>query len=65
MGDYWSIEVEVRLPNGTILSQPYGDYYHDNGREKVDGFLDAIRQIYGTPEIEEIDLADIEDYGDY
>lgn len=36
--DYWDIEIFV---DGKLAKQ-YGDYYHDKGDEKADGFLDAL-----------------------
>ena len=39
-GDYYSIDVVA--PDGKAIAS-YGDYYHDKGREKVEGFLDGLR----------------------
>lgn len=36
--DYCSIDIAI---NGKKVAE-YGDSYHDNGQEKVEGFLDAL-----------------------
>lgn len=40
-GDYASIDIYL---NGTKIKS-YGDYYHDKGSEKVDGFLDGLTML--------------------
>ena len=39
--DYYGVEI---LQDGKII-QEYGDAYHDNGREKMEGFFDALSWI--------------------
>lgn len=36
--DYYCIEVFI----DEVKVKHYGDHYHDKGRDKVDGFLDAL-----------------------
>lgn len=62
-GDYYSVDVLVRADGGREFAAHYGDYYHDKGHDKVEGFLDAIQTLHG-PKIPVIrrDVADIEDY---
>lgn len=54
--DYCDIEIFV---DGKLVKE-YGDYYHDNGKEKVEGFIDAYKDIYGkdTIFVLERDVAD-------
>lgn len=45
-GDYsW---IELRRPNGELVVW-YGDYYHDKGSEKMDGFLDGVKFALNRP----------------
>ena len=59
-GDYGSIQIFI---NGDLAIE-YGDYYHDKGQEKVDGFLDALRflskkeKIIGLINVEKEEIAD-------
>jgi hypothetical protein len=43
-GDYREIEIFM---NGDLVAS-YGDHYHDKGREKADGFYDAISIVLET-----------------
>jgi len=57
-GDYCSIDILDEKGN---LIETYGDYYHDKGDEKVQGFIDAIEYIDGeAPEVERKNVADYE-----
>ena len=62
MFDYTSIDVKI---DGEEVVN-YGDSYHDNGEDKVAGFLDALFFIYGKKiEVERVDIDDgpyIDDY---
>lgn len=60
-GDYGSIEI---LING-VLAEEYGDYYHDKGREKSEGFMDCMEymkshHIIDDFSVEEVSIADLE-----
>jgi hypothetical protein len=49
-GDYCGVEIY----QDKNLIQTYGDYYHDKGYEKMEGFFDALSWIQGQevkPEI--------------
>jgi len=41
-GDY--IDVEIKLDGETV--QEYGDSYHDDGRERAEGWIDGFRYAY-------------------
>ena len=41
-GDYAG--VSVYLNNEKVTT--YGDYYHDKGRERADGFMDAVKILF-------------------
>ena len=61
-GDYYDVTVDA-----TVLEQQYhweyGDSYHDKGREKAEGVVDALKTIYGKKFITlKISVADREDY---
>lgn len=49
-GDYsW---MEIRDSNDALLTD-YGDYYHDKGLEKVEGFIDGFTILFGKkPKVE-------------
>lgn len=40
-GDYASVTVELE---GMVIAN-YGDYYHDKGEEKAEGFIDGVRYM--------------------
>lgn len=46
-GDYYDVTVDVTLDNKRY-HMDYGDYYHDKGTAKAEGFIDALRIIYGS-----------------
>lgn len=56
-GDYYSIEI-VDEKGETIYFK--GDWYHDNGKEKVEGFIDGLKYILGEDnlEIQKVNKAD-------
>ena len=62
-GDYYEVDVAVRAADGREFAAQYGDYYHDKGHDKVEGFVDAVQTILG-PKIPVIryNVADVEDY---
>jgi len=41
IGDYCSVEIRI---NDEIIIE-YGDYYFDRGKERADGFLDALEHL--------------------
>lgn len=45
--DYYDITIDVR-GKGWDGAMQYGDYYHDKGYEKAEGYLDAMQLVYGT-----------------
>lgn len=54
-GEYYDIEVFI---NNRLVAE-YGDYYHDKGEEKVEGFIAALKLIYGNDiKIEKQSIAD-------
>jgi hypothetical protein len=46
-GDYYDVTINVYLGD-EMLHMDYGDYYHDKGTDKAQGFLDALTAIYGS-----------------
>jgi len=46
--DYTSIDIVI----GGVVVADYGDAYHDKVRDKVAGFIDALRIVYGDIEVE-------------
>lgn len=56
-GDYANIDI-VDAKGKTIAA--YGDYYHDKGQEKVQGFLDALRYLKLLGKVKEKNVADVE-----
>ncbi len=61
-GDYYDVTIDLTL--GKLhYQQTYGDYYHEKGTEKVQGFVDALKLIYGSKfPIIRADVADRRDY---
>ena len=57
-GDYAG--VSVYLDN--VLVKTYGDYYHDKGTEKSEGFLDGIKYIYPNIKVIKEKIADSNEY---
>lgn len=41
--DYWSIELKVK---GKTIAE-FGDWYHDHGREKCEGFIRGVEWALG------------------
>ena len=59
MTDY--CEVQIFLNEDDTPTRVYGDDYHDSGREKAAGFLDALRDVFGSDlEVESTKVADYE-----
>lgn len=52
--DYYSIDLMI---NGK-LAATYGDYYHDKGKEKVEGFFDALNYLGYKMKLTETNVAD-------
>jgi len=46
-GDYYDVTIDVTLDTKTY-HQEYGDHYHEKGVSKAEGFVDALRLIYGS-----------------
>ena len=59
MGDYYAVELFFDDDPIPVLS--YGDYYHDKGKEKVEGIVDLLKYLSGnTIEITKENVADYE-----
>lgn len=43
IGDYRDMEILINKKQ--VVS--YGDYYHDKGHKKVQGFIDAVKYLTG------------------
>lgn len=43
--------IDIAILEDGILIQEYGDSYHDKGKEKTEGFIDAIIHVYGKKNI--------------
>lgn len=54
-GDYTDVTIDLHL-DGIHYQTEWGDSYHDKGWERSDGFIDAIRMIYG----EKFPIIDVE-----
>lgn len=59
-GDYSSIDVYI---DGQCVTT-YGDYYHDKGLDKVEGFIEGLRFFQPTFEVERVNVADWDDVGE-
>lgn len=63
ISDYYDIVINIR-GKGWDGRMEYGDYYHDRGSDKAEGFIDAMKLVYGDKfPVLRIDLADREDLG--
>lgn len=63
VSDYYDIEVNLYLGHKHFRME-YGDNYHDSGQSKAQGFIDAIRVMYGSKfPVIYVDVADREDLG--
>lgn len=58
-GDYCSVEIRN---DGKLLAS-YGDSYHDSGKEKAKGFIDAWL-LFCPDEPKHIDFKSVADYQD-
>ncbi len=58
-GDYYSVDI---LDAGGNVIARFGDYYHDKGDEKVEGFIQGVNWILGMTgkelEVERENIAD-------
>ena len=59
-GDY--IDVELLDEQGNVIAE-YGDYYHDKGDEKIEGFIDGVE--WATGEKVNLEMKDVSDREDY
>lgn len=55
--DYY--EVILSREDGTEIRR-FGDYYHDKGREKAEGFIDGLKLVYPALEVEYRTVSDYE-----
>ncbi len=61
-GDYYDVEVFVKEAHQEFAMQ-YGDYYHDKGHDKAQGFVDAIHTLFGDKiSVIRYNVADRPDY---
>ena len=61
-GDYYDVTINF-YAGDLMFHQEYGDYYHDKGVDKSDGFIDALKLLYGDKlPIMRLRAADREDY---
>ena len=61
-GDYYDVTINVACGD-TMLHMEYGDAYHDKGWEKAQGFVDALKLLYGDKfPVLELRAADRKDY---
>ena len=60
-GDYYDVGIDFHRGND-VFYQEYGDSYLDKGREKAEGFVDALKCLYGHKlPVLKIQVADRED----
>jgi major membrane immunogen (membrane-anchored lipoprotein) len=58
-GDYCSVTIEDQKGN---IVKSYGDYYHDKGREKAEGFIEGVKfALQENVELEYISINDSEE----
>lgn len=56
-GDYYDVSINI---NGVEVIR-YGDAYHDKGKDKAKGWIDALKYTYGDSfEVVETNIADSE-----
>ena len=61
-GDYYDVTINVACGD-MMLHMEYGDAYHDKGWEKAQGFVDALKLLYGSKfPVLQLRAADREDY---
>lgn len=61
-GDYYDVTIHVACGD-MLFHMDYGDSYHDKGMEKAEGFVDAIKLLYGDKiPILRLRAADREEY---
>lgn len=54
--DYCAIDIKI---DGITLAE-YGDSYHDRGRDKAEGFVDALKIFHPDWQIQHVKVADYE-----
>ena len=57
LGDYVEISIEV----DGIETIRYGDWYHDKGKEKAEGYIDGLRYSNSNVFVERIKIADLKE----
>lgn len=68
-GDYLGVEIFLNDSDTPLVT--YGDYYHDNGREKAEGFIEGFQKAFGILssdselQVEEKLVADSNDCGEW
>ena len=61
-GDYYDVTINVACGDA-MLHMDYGDSYHDKGWAKAEGFVDALKLLYGDKlPVLQLRAADREDY---
>ena len=61
-GDYYDITINVACGD-VMLHMDYGDSYHDKGYAKAEGFVDALKLLYGDKiPVLNLRAADRDDY---
>ena len=62
-GDYYDVDIYISAPDGREYGMQYGDHYHNRGIDKAEGFVDALKTLYGDKlPVLKVRLADREDY---
>lgn len=57
-GDYY--DIELLSETGMVIVE-YGDYYHEKGEEKMEGFIEGVEWVLGEKvKVERVDVADRE-----
>jgi hypothetical protein len=57
LGDYAEISIEV----DGIETIRYGDWYHDKGKEKAEGYIDGLRYSNSNVFVERTKIADLKE----
>ena len=60
-GDYSDVTIDVHL-NGQHYQAAYGDYYHEKGHDKAEGFTDAIQMLHPNLPLLKFRINDREEY---
>ena len=60
--DYCDVHIDVTVKDKRY-HMDYGDAYHDKGHEKAEGFVDALKIVFGSKfPVIRVDVADREDW---